>query len=187
MTYEGCIVFLSDSTGPHCPRKPRDASHSQQNLSESNDVESVSLAKKQKPNHGSRTEFLVSCSFRPTNNPVANALLPGVTAICPLRQLRCYPLPGSPPDHLCGRTGCWCSELYSNSLFTHFCLSLRAASMGSVLSVSPCPVQGLAQSRQWSVLAEQGQESCFARGTHHCVASAHKIPITSPWVSTRRS
>lgn len=127
MTYEACIVFLSDSTGPHCPRKPRNTSHSQQNLSESSDVEFVSLAKKQKPNHGSRREFLVSCSFRPTNNPVPNALLPGVTAICPLRQLSCYPLPGSLPDHLCGQIGCRCSELCSNSLFTHSCPSLRAA------------------------------------------------------------
>lgn len=27
-------------------------------------------------------------------------------------------------------------------------------------------------------------EPCLAGGTHHCTASAHKFPITSPWVST---
>ena len=137
--------------------------------------------KKKGPNHGSRREFLVSCDCRPTNNSVPDALLPRVTAICPLRQLRCYLFREVLPT-TCGWIGCLFSDLCSNNVYSF--LSFPESWL-SHLCVPPSNARP--GTEQAVVDAEHEYESCLARGTHLCIATAHKVPVTSPWVSTRRS
>lgn len=179
------IIFLLDSTDQCCPRKPRNSHHGKQNQSQRCCFASP-LSKNKSPTTGPRREFLffsVILDSQANNLSVPSALLPRVAALCPSRQRTRHLFQEALLDH-----PLWLDRL--PLLWPVFCQSvhsvvscLESSSAGSVISTSQHLMQGLAWRRQPSVMVEY--ESCLTGGTHCCIASAHKFPITSPWILTQ--
>lgn len=178
------IIFLLDSTGQCCPRNlgtliaVNRTSHSAVVLS------LPCQRTKVQPQALEGSFWFPVISDSQTNNlSVSNALLPRVTTLCPSRQRTCHLFQEALLDH-----PLWLDRLprlwpvFYQSVYS-LVSCLESSSAGSVISTSQHLMQGLAWRRQPSVIVEY--ESCLTGGNHCCNASAHKFPITSPWVLTQ--